>query len=164
LDSVLEEIRETPTYAKTLNILTEKWDDTSRNTIAAQPQIIAIINEHVADGTYDKVMNAVAYERSLGQLKGISDFDAYKQMGDALYAAGQLTANPPAEQPAPVQKPSIPKPTETPTPEEIARKNRKKAASPTKTTGTPALKTFDPLSLSDEEFEKFDPKHFQIKP
>jgi hypothetical protein len=50
-----------------------------------------------------------------------------------------------------------------PTAEEIERKKRKKAASPTQTSGTPALKTYDPLSLSDEEFEKFDPKHFQIK-
>jgi len=166
LDSVLEEIRETPTYAKTLNVLTEQWDDTSRNTIAAQPQIISVINGHVADGTYDKVMNAVTYERSLGQLKGVSDFDAYKQMGDALYAAGQLTAHPPAEQPAaasPVSKPAVKPPTETPNAAEIERQKRKKAASPTSTSGTPALKTFDPLSLSDEEFEKFDPKHFQIK-
>lgn len=161
LDSVLEEIRNTPTYSKTLTVVTEQWDDTSRNTIAKNPHILSVINEHVGNGTYDKVMGAVAYERSMGKLQGISDFDAYQKVGDVLQAANQLPAYPvSAPQPQAIKPPA----TQThETAEEIERKKRKKAASPTKSSGTPALKTFNPLSLSDEEFEKFDPKHFQIK-
>lgn len=157
LDEVLESIKDTPTYSKTLNVMTKDWDDASKNAVANQPHIISIINGHIADGTYDTVMNAVTYERSLGKLQGVPDLEAYKQVGDALHAQGKLgTPAQPAAASADVTPPAKPKPSE----EEIKRKERKKAASPTRTTPAAPAKPFNPLSLSDEEFEKFDPKKF----
>jgi len=157
LDTVLDNIKQSPTYAQTLNVITKDWDDASRTVIASKPQIISIINDHVADGTFDKVMGVVTYERSLGKLQGVSDFDAYRKVGDALHAAGKLGAPP---------KAVVIEPTQTivkePTPEEIKRKERKKAASPTKTVGTPVKESYNPLTMSDEDFEKFDPKKFKV--
>ena len=157
LDTVLDNIKQSPTYAQTLNVITKDWDDASRTVIASKPQIISIINDHVADGTFEKVMGVVTYERSLGKLQGVSDFDAYRKVGDALHAAGKLGAPP---------KAVVIEPTQTivkePTPEEIKRKERKKAASPTKTVGTPVKESYNPLTMSDEDFEKFDPKKFKV--
>ena len=154
LDATLEEIKDTPAYTKTLNVLTKVWDDASRSAILAAPQNISVLNQHIADGLYDKVMGTVIYERSLGRLQGISDFDAYRQIGDALYAAGQLTPSVPSN---PTTKTlsgtSMPKSSA----DESLRKKRKQAATPNKSMGTPASKiAFDPLALSDEEFEKVD--------
>ena len=157
LDAVLEEIKDTPTYAKTLNVITEKWDGKSRNTIANNPHIISVINGHVANGIYDKVMSAVEYERSFGRLIGISDFDAYKMVGDALQSQGQLNI----EQPVATTK-------QLQTPAKVANKiteeqrsAAKKAVSPTqsvKTSGT--LADFNPLAMSDEEFMKLEKSKF----
>lgn len=156
LDEVLDSIKDTPTYSKTLNVMTKEWDDASKNAAANQPNIISIINGHIADGTYDTVMNAVNYERSLGKLQGVSDLEAYKQVGDILHAAGKLGT--PAPKPASADVTPAAKP--GPSKEELKRKERKRAASPTKTTATTSAKPFNPLTLSDEEFEKFDPKKF----
>lgn len=156
LDSVLEEVRGTETYERTLNVVSREWDDASRDAIATAPQIISIINGHIADGTYDKVMERVTYERSLGRLQGMSDFDAYKSAGDVLAAEGKLSV--PGQPQQPVSQPSKAEPSKA----EKERQKRKKAAAPTKQGKAPAQPTFNPLEMSDEEFAKFDPKQFQI--
>lgn len=151
LDNVLDEIRETPTFQRTLNVVSQEWDDASQNTIASEPHIISIINGHIADGTFDKVMEKVTYERSLGRLTELSDFDAYKEAGNALAQAGVLQV------PGAPQTPrSVPPPKAKPSQKELERKQKKRAASPTKSTKATAVPAFDPLELSDEEFAKLD--------
>ncbi len=147
LDSVLDSIKDTSSYNKTLTIITQKWDDKSRSTIANNPHIISVINEHVANGTYKKVMGAVEYERSLGNLQGVPDFEAYKQIGDALQKAGQLESSSP---------PSIIKQKSKTRLDRKKRQAKKKAASPTGNGGKSATPSFSPLEMSDEEIEKFD--------
>jgi hypothetical protein len=152
LDEVLESIQASPSYAKTLNVLVEKWDVASRNVIAGNPHIISIINEQVANGIYDQVANAVEHERRFGRLQGLSDLDAYKAMGDQLEAQGLFThqkATPPVVT------------TKTPV-DDSARKDRKQAVSSTrKTSGKPVTTTINPLAMSDEEFEKLSIQHFK---
>lgn len=160
LDTVLEDIQDTSTYQETLNVVTNVWDIKSRNVIAASPQIITTINEHMADGTYSKVMSAVTYERSMGKLIGLSDIEAYKEMGDKLFATGQIG------QPKVVSKVTtdpIGSPTKIDSQTEVKRKERKKAVSPTKSTGTPTAVSYDPLSMSDDDFAKIDPRNFKTK-
>lgn len=151
LDSVLESIQDTPTYAKTLNVLVEKWDVASRNVIAGNPHIISIINEQMASGIFDQVADAVAHERVLGRLQGLSDLDAYKQMGDRLEAQG-LFAHQKATPAATIKTPV----------DDSARRDRKKAVSPTRSSSpqVTAVAT-NPLAMSDEEFEKTTIKHFK---
>ncbi len=151
LDAVLDDIKSTPTYAQTLNVITEQWDEASRGIISKNPHIIGLINEHISDGTYEKVTGAVNYERSLGRLQGISDLEAYKQIGDAMFAAA-----PKPTVPTP-KAPETPQVTQQSKEKEQKRKERKRAASSTPTAkSTPDSTPFNPLSLSDEEFEKFD--------
>jgi hypothetical protein len=158
LDSVLDDLKGTETYERTLNVVTEEWDDASRNTIAAAPHILTKINGHIADGTFDQVMERVTYERNLGRLSGLSDFEAYAAAGDALCAEGKLQIGTPSKPPAQNANSSV---KAKPSQKEIERRKKKKAASPVKTTKTPAQPTFNPLEMSDEEFAKFDLKHFQ---
>ena len=152
LDNVLESIKETPTYTRTIDIITKQWDDNSRSIIAEAPHIIALINEHVANGIYDAINTVVTRERSLGRLQGMSDLEAYKAIGDQLHSQNQL----PGQKPPDTK--STPKTTikRKPSVSEKDRKKKKKGVSRTKTvtktTTTPA--DFNPLALSDEEFEK----------
>ena len=159
LDDVLTGIRETPTFQRTLNVVSKEWDESSQNTIATEPQIIATINGHMQDGTFDKVMQRVDYERNLGRLNGISDIQAYIQIGNMMADEGKLqrTGTPLKQAPTSIVQPLKAKPST----EEIERKQRKRAASPVKTSKTPAVgNLLDPLEMSDEDFAKLDIKKY----
>lgn len=157
LEGVLEDIRSTPTYSRTLNIITKEWDDTSCDALATTPNIIKTINGHVESGIFDKVTEAVAYERSLGRLSGVNDFEAYKQMGDVLEQAGAFS-QPTESEP----KTAIIKKTESSSKTELERIAKKKGAAPVKIVKAPATtKHKDPLDMSDEDFAKLDKKLFR---
>jgi hypothetical protein len=157
LEGVLEDIRSTPSYSRTLNIITKEWDDTSCDALAATPEIIKTINGHVDNGIFDKVTEAVAYERSLGRLTGVNDFEAYKQIGDVLEQAGAFE-KPTSKGPKNV----VVEKTETPSKAELERIAKKKGAAPVKAAKAPAsTKHKDPLDMSDEEFTKLDKKLFR---
>ena len=155
LDNVLESIKDTPTYPKTINVITEQWDEASRRLVSETPQIIEVINEHMSDGTYDAIMSVVTRERSLGRLEGQSDLVAYKTVGDILHQNYQL--------PGQVKPETATKTSRKPTTgmSEKARKAKKKAVSTTKKTKTTSGKIdYNPLALSDEEFSKISEADF----
>jgi len=159
LDSVLEGIQDSPKYQDTLNVITDVWDDASRDTIATNPNIISVINGHMESGIYDKVMQAVNYERSLGKLVNMSDIDAYKHVGDILQEQGQLTTPSQETITAPTDTTNV-APAKDNAANIAALKKRKQAVSPTKNTSTPAQKDYNPLSMSDEDFLKIENKKF----
>jgi hypothetical protein len=92
LDEVLDSIRDTETFPRTAKIITKEWDTGSQEVLMGKPQIIAVINDHVAKGFYDQIVTKVQYERSLGRLAGLSDLDAYVTVGDAMQAQGAFNA------------------------------------------------------------------------
>lgn len=145
LDSVLNDIQDTESFQTTIDILGNKWDQQSKQVIVDNPQLVKIINDHVSNGIYEKISRVVENERLMGRLNGLSDIEAYKQVGDALNAQGYFnnlgnsqTTN------APANNNRDPKLTD-----------RKKAASPTKGKPSKPKNDFNPLAMSDEEFEKF---------
>jgi hypothetical protein len=145
VDEVLESIRDTESYDRTIDELANKWDSESKQVFMQNPQLIRTINEHVAAGVYDQIMNAVESERLLGRLQGLHDLAAYKTVGDAIQANGgfdHLTKKsaPSSNNRKPAQDPKI--------------KARKRAAAPTKRTPKRPQTDFNPLAMSDEEFEK----------
>lgn len=150
LDDVLNDISSTKTYSETIDIISTKWDDKSRESIVGNPQIIKVINDHVENGMYAKITEVVEREKMLGRLNGVTDLDAYRQIGDRLHSEGKF--NTPAQS-EPVSTPVTPVKTKAPNPQAVSRK---RAAAPTKS--TPSAKAapseFNPLALSDEEFEK----------
>lgn len=157
LDSVLEEIKDTPVFNDTIDVISNKWDEASRQVIVDNPFVIRLINEHIQNGVYAQITGIMEKRRMLGQLEGMSDIEAYKHIGDELFAAP--TPPPPAvnapteETPRFVKKPV----SKTPDPK-IA--DRKKAASLTKSAPAAASEEFNPLALSDDEFEKLMNKQY----
>lgn len=150
VEEVLEQIKETPTYNRTINVVTKEWDDSSRQILATNPEIIVDINSHIESGIYDMIQSEMERQRLFGGLKGLSDIQAYKAVGDTLNAQGkfdQVSAN---SEKTPEVKP---KTSSKPDPKTIAKKQ---AAAITKDS-KPAQKNdsnFNPLAMSDEEFEK----------
>lgn len=157
LDTVIESIRDTDAYTRTIEVVTNQWDGASKQIVAETPQLLTVINNHVDSGIYDLISTEVDKERMLGRLEGISDIEAYRQIGDALKERGDfdhLGENPSnSSNAAPAPKP-------TAKVDDEKRRQRRQAARPSK----PAAPTsnspdFNPLALSDEKFmEQYDPR------
>ena len=149
LDEVLESIQNTPTYSDTVDMISNKWDDSSKKVLLDQPSIIAVINDHKSNGIYDQIDAVVTKKQMLGELVGLSNLDAYKQVGDELQAQGLL--GPQSQAPA-AQSPVAPRANV----EDPKLKDRKRAASSTKhaPASNKAKAQFNPLAMTDEEFAK----------
>ena len=157
LDTVLDEIQGTPSYTRTLDIVSSKWDGASKQVIAGTPQLLKIINDHIQSGIYDQINAEVESERMFGRLNGMSDIEAYRQVGDAIQARGgfaQSTQQPTTTAPVIVQ----PKPKQV---DDERLKEKKRAASSTKPAASASAPSdFNPLGLSDDEFAKLVDKKF----
>lgn len=160
LDEVLNSISDSPTYERTLNVISDQWDDASRKLIADDPHMIAIINSHVQNGVFDQVASAVAYERSLGKFVGVSEFEAYQRVGaymheNNLFKSAAVSSPERKVNPAPVSPDAVARQQQ----EEAERRKRKQAASPSRQ-GTAKSNSkdtnYDPLAMSDEEFAKLN--------
>lgn len=161
LDSVLTDIESSPNFNKTVDTLTDKWDVASRRVIGTNPQIIKTINEHMDLGIYEPTMDAVNYERSLGGLSGLSDLEAYKQIGTKLEADGFFKKTTPTKE----VKDDKPNDREVDPTKEAERLANKKKAAPTKKSVVKkkTLKITDILDMPDDDFSKIDPKTLGIK-
>lgn len=153
LDAVMEEIQGTAAFQRTIEVVGKTWDQASRNLVADNPQVLKVINAQIESGIYDLITARVDRDRLFGRLSGLSDIEAYRQVGEAMNAAGEFNSLGRQEQPKTPQKTIVePKP---PKVDEEALKEKKRAASGTKP-ATPAApaQDFNPLALSDEEFLK----------
>lgn len=153
LDQVLNDIRDSETYPKTIGVVSKEWDQKSRDIIAEDPNIIRVIDEHMQAGVYDKIADVMESEKALGRLTGTPDIVAYKQIGDRLHAAGVFGSKDSTDKgAAPSQE------TKTDPVKEEQRTQQRRAASTTRKTKPKASPTqdpdFNPLNMSDEEFEK----------
>lgn len=153
LDTVLDDIQSTPTYNRTLEIVSKKWDGKSKQVIADQPQLLKLINDHVDRGIYDLISKEVESGRMLGRLNGLSDIEAYRQVGDAIQARGGFnhlgsSQGKPATVPVVVQ----PKPKQVD--DGKLNDKRRAASSSTPVVSSSGTKDYNPLALSDEEFNK----------
>lgn len=148
-DEVMERVKATPTYEKTVDVIANKWDDSSKKILFNEPAVIEVINSHIASGIYDQIMSVVEKQRMLGGLTGLSDIAAYKAVGE------QIFGNKPAQtvQANVSKEPVVIKKAPVAAVEDPAVKARKQAAASVK--AKPATKTnneFNPLEMSDEEF------------
>ena len=155
LDAVLDELQGTESYNRTLKIVSQEWDGKSKQVIADTPQLLKVINSHVQSGIYDLISNEIESERTFGRLQGLSDLEAYRQVGDRLNEVGafnHLVQQNPRQQ-TPKQPVIVPPKPKMGNDDKLREKRRAasatQAASPSK-----AQTEFNPLSLSDDEFAK----------
>ena len=152
LDNAINDVASTPTGHITLKVLGEQWDQASRQVVVSNPSIIGLINQHVADGTFDTVTREVEKRRMLGQIpQGLNDIEAYKFVGDQLYANGNATTAHKGQQY--VATNANAKPIVKPSKETVV--NKKRAASNTARNSSQSVSQNmdDVFAMSDEEFK-----------
>ncbi len=172
LDTVLDEIKDSTTYTRTLEVVGNKWDGASKQVIAQTPQLLKVINDHMASGIYDLISTEIERERMFGRLTGMSDIDAYRAVGDAIQARGGFNHLFQKNQAAGSgsgqgqMTPPVAKPVTVPPKPKVDASNlndKRRAAGSTQSTVTTSAvpKDFNPLSMSDEEFSKLSSLKFR---
>ena len=158
LDDVIEDIKETSTYSRTLDIVSNKWDGASKQVIASTPALLKVINDHVERGVYDIISKEVEKERVFGRLSGVSDIDAYRQVGDAIQAKGGFNHLGHQEKTT-AKAPVVVQPKAKVVDDTL--KDKKRAAGSVKpAVSSQIAKDFNPLALSDAEFSKLAQSKF----
>jgi len=153
LDEVISRIQDTASFSDTMEVVSSKWDESSKRDIASNPNQLEVINAHVSNGIFAKVQIEVDRIKVFGGLQGVSDFDAYKQVGEQLFKAGKITVDSTTTSTENIVVPTKPKAKKS----DNLRKDKRKAASPVKNSGKSKEKKYDfnPLAMTDEEFENF---------
>jgi hypothetical protein len=159
LDDVISDLRGSEHFDRTLSVVASQWDPKSKGVIAANPQVLRVINGHMESGIYDLIAAELESERTFGRLKGLSDIDAYKQVGDAIEARGgfkhlNLGSAQAQAKSAPAAEIVAPKPKQA---DDDKLKAQKRAASGTKAAapGAAIPADFNPFAMSDADFAKF---------
>ena len=62
LDGILDDIRDTESYGTTIDIVGNKWDDSSKKAILSEPEIIRVLNTQVESGIYKQIQSRVEKE------------------------------------------------------------------------------------------------------
>ena len=154
LDQILDEIKDTDTFNKTINVLTKEWDTESKTTISDNPEIISIVNTHMSNGVFDQVNAVLQQEKTLGKLAGIPDVEAYRQIAENMHKNGLLKLQ--SEQGSnPSTTPKVSSKSDTNSQANADRNKQRKAVAPVKQTTTKKSSTDeDFLGLSDADFMK----------
>lgn len=163
LDTVLDELQGTSSYNRTLDIVGNKWDAASKQVIAGNPAVIKVINDHVQSGIYDLIAAEIENDRLFGRLNGLSDIEAYRQVGDRLHAAGAFNhlVQGSSQTQGKTESKQVVVPPKPKKEDEDKLKDKRRAASSTKPAAPSTTpKDFNPLALSDEEFSKLVNKQY----
>ena len=151
LDETLNDIRDTKSYAQTLDIIGNKWDASSKEALLQNPAGIRVLNDHIQSGIYDKIASVVETERMFNRIpSSMSDLEAYRHVGDMINARGGFQAQPGSTSQTKTVRSKTTKQVVDP-----KLSDRKKAASSTRSKPkSVSSESFNPLAMSDEEFAK----------
>lgn len=165
VEEVLASIADSPQYTRTVTTLGTQWDEISRNKLVDQPQLIKVINEHMETGLFDTIQKEVDRLKVLGKLNGISDLDAYDQVGAMIF--GQPQEQQPQTLAYNQQPNNLDLYTQQQHQQELIRrkqedlqKKKKVAASNVRKSPKQSISVVDILNLSDEEFESLGNPNF----
>lgn len=160
LDDVLSNLQDSQHYQRLMEDVGNGWDEGSKKAIAKAPKVLEILDSHMATGIYDLIQGELEKERLLGRLNGMSSLDAYRAVGDRMEAEGKFNHLVPnqAAQPAPRKSDQERAKKDQ---EEQRRKSKKRAAASTRKAPSQSKPSmdFNPLDMSDEEYEKLSSKY-----
>lgn len=157
----------TPEGASLITHIHESWDDASKAKLRENPSILGNLNEMKVAGVYDKVVEELNYQRSIGYLQGVPFLQAFDQVGNAMKQAGVF--NKPQANPAhggsmaPLQSAQ---PQNQPIAQGVRKQDSTKkhlanphlsSTPPSKQSGNTISKQPDFDKMSDEEFLKMSP-------
>ncbi|AIZ95012.1 hypothetical protein [Pseudomonas phage phi176] len=158
LDEQLDSIEHSPSYNRVVTTL-GKLDKTSQKLVSEHPQVIGYFEQHMTNGVFDRIDSEIQRRKAFGTITDSTPYlHAYKAVGDELQAQGafddlaQASATE-SQRKAPAEP--VKRVTTRTKAQEAAVKEKRRAAAPTKTVAGKAKPAqFDPLAMSDEEFEK----------
>lgn len=154
LDETFDDLQSSPGYVPTLELVSQKWDAASRQKIADQPQLFRYLTGHMESGVGELVLQEIDRQEMLGSLSGLTSLEKYKTVGDQLHTAGafeHLATKPVVVKP---QAGTVIQP-KVVTPKVNDKLNsQRRAAAPSRSTPAKDISKVNPLSMSDEEFEK----------
>lgn len=149
----LDNLKSTDSGKETIRIIVNDWDQASKDALWNTPVVMETINQQRELGIYDRIVTEVNRQKTLGGIGPTTPFlQAYEHVGKAMADAGAFAD---LVQNAPVKTAPVPIATRTQAPKPTVQHNDKaEAAAPTRSTPKTATTAINPLSLSDEEFEK----------
>lgn len=166
----LDEAVATPEGSALVNHIHNDWDVDSKRRLREDPSILGNLQQMKASGVYDKVVDELNYQKSMGYLVGVPFLKAFDQVGLAMKNAGVFNE---VQQPAANGNPMAPlaaQPQGQPTGQPVASGARKSSgvkkpetnphlsSTPqSKQTGNQQNPEPDYGKMSDEEFLKMAP-------
>ena len=147
LDDVVESLKDNPSFDAVLDDVVTGWDNDSKKFITSNPNVLKMLTEQKQSGLYDKIVNAVEYQRMLGKLDGMSSIEAYSMIEQDFLSKEQPKSKPATEQ---KEKFKAPRPSSKKTTD---NSKKRKASSP-QGSSKPTKTNFNPLAISDEELLK----------
>ena len=144
LDEVLSRIQEDASFTDTMTIVRTGLDDSSKRILAANPQTLERLHQHIATGVYAQVMEEVERVRMFGGLSNLSDLEAYQQVGAQMHERGDFNAKAQVKPKVVRTNPHV----------DSGLKDKKRKVGTIKNSSSQVQGKYNPLALSDEEFLK----------
>lgn len=156
--TVMSDLQGTTEGQNTLQVIDKTWDTASKEALWASPGIMQTVNEHRANGVYERVSTEVERQRALGNIPaGVSFLQAYQHLGTEMSKQGLLNdLVQPAVATTTQQEVQQKQPIATRTVVKKPEANAEKVASATQTKSGGKVETAKPnyLEMSDEDFNK----------
>lgn len=92
----LDDTITTPEGQALVTHINQDWDRQSKAKLRENPAILGNLTQMKQNGVYDKVVEELAYQRSIGYLTGIPFLQAFDQVGEAMKNAGVFDSPNPA--------------------------------------------------------------------
>lgn len=144
---VVQEVAQSDSGKETLQII-DQWDDASKDAVWENPEIIQVMQSQRDNGVYDQIVSELDRQRALGKIPANLPFiQAYKLVGDQLFAPAQSGQSQPAQKVKIAEKVAKPKP-------KVSNGDKASAAAPSRSTPRKNGQVVNPLAMSDEEFAK----------
>ena len=152
IEQAFSAIRNTPSYERTISVMTNDFDAKSKEIMTQNPNYIESLNEDIASGIYDKVMDAVQYQRDTKRIPStVSDIEAYISTVQQLSAQEQAIGQPNA------QAQNHPNDVRQKNTQPASSKRRKVGMSSNRSSTKKSKREYDPIevmNMSDDDFEK----------
>lgn len=151
--SALDDLKSTQEGTQTLQAL-NSWDQASKEVLWKNPDLMHTIHQQRSNGIYDLIATEVERQRTLGTIPSHVPFiNAYKAVGDHMNAQGAFAHL--AQRQATKEVDKTPVATRVVQPKPVVKNGDKvSAAAPSRSSQKKAEPIINPLSMSDEEFEK----------
>lgn len=154
--SVIEDVASTDAGKETIRIIQTQWDQTSKEVLWSQPDILQVMHSQRENGIYDRIVAEVDRQKTLGKISPTTPFlEAYQMVGTQLYGGQPKPASADNPNPGPAPKRELERRPAKPKPK-VQNGDKAKAASTTRSSPRSSNPIVNPLEMSDEEFMKMD--------